>query len=373
MSTLVTITLSLYFLLLLLFRVGWNRSLRAKHFAASIHQISVVIPFRNEEQNLNQLVESLKKIDYPINRYEVILVDDHSTDHSLSKARDLTSELENINILWLDERNEGKKRALTRGIENAKGDIVVTTDADCEVPSGWLKELNNAFGEQHHQLVFGAVTLKGSNSFFSRLQAMEFLSLIGSAVATMGFGWFTMCNGANMAFRKEAFQKVKGYEGNENVPSGDDEFLARKILKAFPGSVAFLNKEEGVVVTPAQPSLKDFISQRIRWAGKWRYNQSLTTKLLAVFIAWVQILWMLTMLSIPFNWLPLDLSIALILTKLVFELLVLFPVHRFTRVNWDSFAFLTLQFVYPLYVLSIGLASMVSGYRWKGRSLIHKM
>ncbi|MCB0487412.1 MAG: glycosyltransferase [Cyclobacteriaceae bacterium] len=373
MSTLVTITLTLYFLLLLFLRMGWSRSLRVKYLGGKLHQMSIVIPFRNEGQNVSRLIESLCKVDYPTNHFEVILVDDHSLDSSLSKARDLIERLENFKVIQLDENSEGKKQALTKGVTNASGEIIVTTDADCVVPAYWLTEFNNAFGEQHHQLVFGAVTLKGSNSFFARLQTMEFLSLIGSAVATMGFGWFTMCNGANLAFRKEAFQKVKGYEGNVNVPSGDDEFLARKILKAFPGSIGFLNGDESVVVTPAQPSLRDFVSQRIRWAGKWRYNQAPTTRLLAVFIACVQMIWLFTLLSIPFNWLPVRLSIGLILTKLLFEMIVLIPVHRFTRANWHHVAFIVLQFVYPLYVLAIGLASMVSGYRWKGRSLTHKM
>lgn len=373
MGTLITTTLILYFLFLLFLRLGWERSLQTQLASGNLHHISVVIPFRNEENNLIQLIRSLSEIEYPPELFEVLLVDDHSDDKSLVMAQDLTKGLKNFGVLQLEDNREGKKQALTKGIEHAKGDIILTTDADCKVRSGWLKAINGAFATPAHQLVFGAVALKNSGTFFSRLQAMEFTSLMGSAVATMGFGWFTMCNGANLAFRKKAFQKVSGYEGNLDIPSGDDEFLARKILKVYPRSIGFVSDDESVVDTPAQHSLTEFVSQRIRWAGKWRYNHSLPTRLLAMSVAWVQLIWLFVLVGIPLQWLSVEMSTGLTLTKLVFEMLLLVPVHRFTRVSWNSFAFITLQFVYPLYVLAIGLASMVSDYRWKGRSLKHRM
>ncbi|GAB1446895.1 glycosyltransferase [Flammeovirgaceae bacterium] len=311
-------------------------------------------------------------MDYPVDKFEIILVNDHSEDNSENVVKSLIHDKLNYLLVNLDNDLSGKKSAITKGVELAKGKIAAITDADCVVPRNWLGIINASFEKDHIQMVFGGVRLNG-RSFFSKLQAIEFSSLIGSGAATLGFGVFTMCNGANLAFRKSSFEAVNGYEGNIEVPSGDDEFLARKILMIFPGSIHFLNDKEAVVASRSAANLKKFVHQRLRWAGKWKYNSSIRSQLLAVQIFLVQIVFigliLLAFLPIEAKWVVL----LLIGVKIILEIAFIYPVTRFLNVRWSWGAFLVLQLIYSFYVIGIGILSQVMTYQWKGRSLSHKM
>ncbi len=135
------------------------------------------------------------------------------------------------------------------GVEKAGGEIIVTTDADCRLPIHWLQSIATSFHEGNVKMVFGGVRIKEDKSFFSKLQALEFCSLIGTGGAMAGLGIPILCNGANLAFLRSAFLEVKGYDGNLDIPSGDDEFLMRKIDRRFPGSIRFQPSEDSVVET----------------------------------------------------------------------------------------------------------------------------
>ena len=147
-------------------------------------------------------------------------------------------------------------------------------------------------------MVFGGVKLEGS-SFFSALQSHEFLSLIGTGAATLWYGLPSMCNGANLAFRKAIFFEVGGYANNLHIPSGDDEFLMRKIFQLFPEGIQFVSDSDAVVSTPASLALKEFVHQRVRWAGKWKHNVSSWNAVVAIFIFCFQL--SVLMLSIEYS------------------------------------------------------------------------
>lgn len=368
-----TVVMASYFLLLLLLIFGWH-----KLTAPAIYQevesefISVIVPFRNESNQIHLLIRSLTDLNYPVDKFEVILVNDHSEDNSENVVKSLIHDKLNYLLINLENDLSGKKSAITKGVGLAKGKIAAITDADCVVPRNWLSIINAAFEKDHIQMVFGGVRLNGG-SFFSKLQTMEFSSLIGSGAATLGFGLFTMCNGANLAFRKSSFEAVNGYEGNLEVPSGDDEFLARKMLMTFPDSILFLNDKEAVVASRSATNLKKFVHQRLRWAGKWKYNSSIRSQLLAVQIFLVQIVFigliLLAFLPIEAKWVVL----LLIGVKIILEIAFIYPVTRFLNVRWSWGAFLVLQLIYSFYVIGISILSQVMTYQWKGRSLSHKM
>src|SRR5213075_2078285 len=124
---------------------------------------------------------------------------------------------------------------------------------------------------QGARFISGPVKLEEGNSLFGKMQVTEFASLIGTGAASIGFGMPNMCNGANLAFEKAAFVAVNGYAGNDKIASGDDEFLMHKIHSQFPGSVCFLKNPKAIVRTNVQQSLSGFLSQRIRWASKWKF------------------------------------------------------------------------------------------------------
>jgi hypothetical protein len=199
------------------------------------------------------------------------------------------------------------------------------------------------------------------------MQSLEFSSLIGAGAATMSFGIPTMCNGANLAFRKEVFEEVNGYQGNETIASGDDEFLMRKIFKRYPDGIIFHDSPEGVVSTQPQQTLSQFISQRLRWAGKWKHHTDLSTKLLGLFIFIVHL--SVIILPVAYFMDPKrgDMLLTFLLSKIILEYLFLHRVTSWLKIRWDWQSFILLQFLYPLYALSTGLMSLFVKPDWKGR------
>jgi biofilm PGA synthesis N-glycosyltransferase PgaC len=351
----------IYFLLLVAFLVGWKRAVQpdTEEVSSTGGFISVIIPVRNEEMSIGNLLEDLSRQDYK--KFEIIVVNDHSEDETLW----VVNHFEGKNVKVIDSKGRGKKAAITSGVAVAKGSVIVTTDADCSVPSAWLSHISSQFRHPNVKMIFGGVRMQGDKSFFGSLQEIEFSSLIGSGASTAALGFPTICNGANLAFLKEAFFEVKGYEGNFHIASGDDEFLMRKIEERFPRSIRFLSSPAAAVSTKAEPDLENFLNQRIRWASKWRYNSSVFSSTLAVFVLVLQ-------LTILVNWYflltPQVLqSLFLIVVKMILEAAFLLQVSRFLQVKWNWLAFFSLQFIYPVYVIVIAAASFFRSFQWKNR------
>lgn len=367
MAAVFIIILSSYCLLLVVMLYGWLRIRRqpmpVRH--GVVPGISVVVAVRNEEANIQALIQSLSTVVYPEEKYEVILVSDHSSDSTVNIAQALIGNFPNMRLVELPAGKEGKKEALALGIQHARFDVIATTDADCRFSKNWLQCISYYFEDPRSKMVSGAVKLTTDGSFLSRLQGAEFISLVGSGAAAIGLGHPVMCNGANLAFRKDAFYEVQGYADNVHIASGDDEFLMRKIFRRYPDGIRFLNFYEAVVSTHPQNTAAGFFHQRLRWAGKWRHNADRATQALAVFI-------FLSHLSFA-GLIIMDMqhvggSMALILMKVFLEGVFLSWVGRFLDRRFDWLAFFAWQFLYPVYVTVIGLSSLLLGYEWKSRN-----
>jgi poly-beta-1,6-N-acetyl-D-glucosamine synthase len=329
--------------------------------------ISVIIPFRNEEKTIGQLIHDLQQQEYPRDKFEVILINDHSEDNSVNA---INEELRGpISAKLMNNTAHGKKSALTEGIGYAIGTIIVTTDADCRVKKGWIRSINNSFSDESIKMTFGAVRIEAGNALFGNMQALEFSSLIGSGASTTAFGFPTLCNGANLAFTKDAFTATGGYEGNEHIASGDDEFLMRKIEATYSNGIRFNNSSENVVTTYPQKTINSFLAQRIRWAGKWRHHDGTNSKLLAVYI----FLFHLSVMLLPFFVIMGDISayimLGLLLAKALVEFLFLRQVSSWLLVPWHWLSFFLLQLVYPIYAVGVALAALFKKTAWKGRAL----
>ncbi|MFM9840144.1 MAG: glycosyltransferase [Cyclobacteriaceae bacterium] len=360
----------IYFVLVLLLITGWQIAIEKpeqKSVNETDNKISVVVPFRNEESNLPKLLDGLLRQSYSKDSHEVILVDDHSTDRSNLLVSSFCEGNPNFKLLNLRTDQQGKKRALALAIEAAADEIIVTTDADCTVPKDWLAKINSSFQHGKTMMAIGAVKIEPDSSFFSRLQAIEFSSLIGSSAATLSYGVPTMCNGANLAFRKTAFVEVGGYEGNLDIASGDDEFLMRKIAKRFSKAISFIPESDSVVSTLAHQTLSEFVNQRIRWAGKWKHNQSLSSKLLAIFIFVFQFSYLSLLPFLIGGWIPLKVGGLLVAIKFLLEFLFLYNLGVFLKLKWRWLPFFCLQFIYPFYVLWVAFGTEMRGFEWKGR------
>jgi cellulose synthase/poly-beta-1,6-N-acetylglucosamine synthase-like glycosyltransferase len=364
------IVFGFYFLLLLALWVGWRKAVNGKTKSKSKSKsifISVVIAMRNEKQNLEKLLQSFSTQNYSQKDFEIIIVDDHSTDDSIKEVENWSAQLSSLTILSLNQNQTGKKAALTFGISQAKGEVIAMTDADCVLPKNWLGKIHEGFQDENTNMLVGAVALQDENQLFSQLQSLELASVIGTGMALAALGKPTMCNGANLSFRKKIFEQVNGYVGNEHIASGDDEFLMRKIQYNYPNSIHVLNPNESVVNTNPQASVRSFIQQRIRWASKWKINSSLFARLLAVFMVVVQISWLAIILMLILN--KSMVIISIVGLKLTIDYIFLSNICHSLKIQFNFFVFGCLQFVYPIYVLFIGIFSQVMSHEWKGRAM----
>ena len=367
MTVVFSFILGLYSLLLLTFLFGWVKIRRqpVPVKGPSSPRISIVAALRNEESNIENFVHDLSAIVYPAGNFEVILVNDHSTDATLEKTKLQINDLPGFRLLDLPSGLEGKKEALRFGIEQAGFEIIATTDADCRFSKNWLGCVSLYFQQEETKMLVGVVKLIESDSFFTRLQVTEFSSLVGTAAAAVGLGHPILCNGANLSFRKEVFMEVNGYDGNLQIASGDDEFLLRKIRKQYPSGIKFLNFYEATVSTFAQKDIRDFFYQRIRWAGKWRHNSDPLARMLAIFMLLSHLAFIGLIVD---NLVHREASYGLVLYKIFLEGIFFSWVARFLHRRIDLLAFLTLQIIYPFYIIIIGMLSLVLRYEWKNRN-----
>jgi len=331
---------------------------------------SIVVAFRNEESNLPILLESILNMDYPEDRFELLLVDDDSTDNS---RQVIEQTLQNKTIDWQIISSERKskspkKDAVTSGVKHAKYSWIVSTDADCKVPVNWLVGFNHIIKELEPKMICGQVFVEESNDFFSEYQKFEMLALQGITKGSFGWDRPILCNGANLAYSREAFSEVNGFEGNNALASGDDVFLMQKFREYFDGKVFFLKDVDHTVVTHPAKGFKNMISQRIRWAAK-------TTKMKGARIKWTGMFVFLMNL-----WLIAGLVYFTFFSR---EYLLEYSLFWFIKLVFDDWfatdsaesirpkinrklVFLT-GLVYPFISSYVSVRSLFGSYRWKGR------
>jgi cellulose synthase/poly-beta-1,6-N-acetylglucosamine synthase-like glycosyltransferase len=336
--------------------------------------VSVIIPARNEEKNITQVLQCLQNQNYPKTRFEIIVADDHSDDATVQLAASFG--LDNLRVIELSKipGKRYKKAAITEAVKQAKGDIIITTDADCTMGAGWLSSYVSFFGQNKAALVSGPVLFNWDEkkhspitNFFLKIQQLEFAGLVGIGGAALQLKFPNMCNGANMSYRKEVFNEVGGYLGNDNLLSGDDEFLMHKVFNLYPQQVHFLKNADAVVKTPPSFSLGEFLGQRMRWVSKsTKYSDKRITAVLAMAY--------LFNLSILINYISAFFCPALLwvfllqlAAKVGIEYLFYGLVLNFFNTKPLQKLILPAQPFHIVYVLMIGILGNFGSYNWKGR------
>ncbi|MEP5612371.1 MAG: glycosyltransferase [Cyclobacteriaceae bacterium] len=329
---------------------------------------SIIIPVRNEEKNIEKILDDLQNQTIDQSKFEVIVVDDFSTDSTRKILKNLEESIDlNLKILSLsDPAVHGKKNALTMGIKEARNEIILTTDADCRLGERWIESYSYSFTPEV-QIVAGPVALEG-DSLFSDLQRTEFAGLIGFGGVTLESNNPSMCSGANLAFKKKAFEEVGGYQGNIGIPSGDDEFLLYDIMMKYPKSGRFLKSEFGTVRTKTQPTFGSFWNQRSRWISKWKYNKNWKLRLIAVLIFTDYLLFLLAIVGTVFGYFTIVFLGIIFIIRLAANYSLLKQVSNFLHHSNVLGPLLLLQLFYPVHVLVMGIGSLFSKYTWKGRS-----
>jgi len=263
--------------------LAWKKMQRFTIRSAVDDSVSIIIAARNEEKYISRCLASLLEQDYPLDKREIIVVDDQSDD----RTADMVNSFSNRGVKLLQIKageKGGKKAALSKGIAAAQHGIIVATDADCVFPPSWLKSLVGFRKEQDAAFVAAPVVYRKENNFLERFQSLDFMALQSITAVAVTRNWFNMCNGANLLYTKEAFEKVKGFEGIDGIPTGDDMLLMEKIAAAYPGKVAYCHSKEALVQTEPMNSWQSFLQQRIRWASKSTAYQSLSIKLVLLIV-----------------------------------------------------------------------------------------
>jgi cellulose synthase/poly-beta-1,6-N-acetylglucosamine synthase-like glycosyltransferase len=323
--------------------------------------VSIIIPFRNESENIISNIKSIIGQNFPEDNYEVIYVDDNSTDNSFQMLNEFTKP-QNVKVLSLPKEyspNAHKKRAIRYGIENSNGELIITTDADCIYSSNWLTSMLSNYDEETG-FISGPVEFVDDDGIFSKLQKLEFAGLVITGAGLIGSGKPTICNAANIVYRKKAYEEVNGFYDQMDLSSGDDELLMQKIAKDTKYKVKFSLISGSIVKTHASKNINAFYHQRKRWASKGLFykNISLIIKLILIYLFYLGLLiqpFLVFFISSSFIY-----TFALSLfSKLILEYVILLKGKKvlFSKLSLKAF------------LLAAGISGIFGNLQWKERQI----
>jgi glycosyltransferase involved in cell wall biosynthesis len=349
------------------FWIGLRKASRVTHIMNKVPvPISVIIPIRNEEQNICNLLESLSRVDYPWELFEIILINDHSTDSSWSNAQQWECILRNLILLELPPSLSGKKAALSYGVSMAKHRIVVFTDADCEFTSEWLSEISNSYRTRKWCMLIGPVIIAPTYTAFHKMQSLEYASLTASSIGACALGYPIMASAANLAFDKKSTEFEMNIM-NPCQPSGDDVFFLHNLKRKRCSNISYIHSLGAAVRTKPVASISQFISQRSRWASKaTAYTDSHT-----IAIAIVVFTFNLMLFALAFTILFWPNLLPLLFIGYALKVCIDFPLLKSFLKRYEASkllsVYLPLQLIYPFYIVIAFTVSQLGAIKWKGR------
>lgn len=373
----VTIVLFVPYSILMLLYKKWFSKLKifipAQNYTANTF-FSIIIPARNEEENIANCLNSILKQNYPDNLYEIIVVDDYSNDDTAAIVNSFCSQYQNIRLISLQNELQGKplnaykKKAIEIAIEKSVGNWIITTDADCIVLPNWLKNLNDFIVEKQMVFIAAPVIFLKEKTIISQFQYIDFMALQAATAATVSVGLHSMCNGANLAYQKSTFYEVGGFKGIDNIASGDDMLLMNKIKQRYKNKIGYLFSKDSIVTTQPMPNWSSFINQRVRWASKAdKYDdKSLLPVLLMVYLFNLS-LFVMALVAI-FNPVLLISFVVIGFFKTLVEWLFIKPASAFFG-STSLAIFGMLQPIHIAYIVIAGWLGKFGTYKWKDRNV----
>ncbi|MCD6555756.1 MAG: glycosyltransferase [Bacteroidales bacterium] len=357
-----------YIAVILSFTVGFLRlktfSSSEKKSTANNIKLSVLIPFKNEEMNLPVIYNNIKKQTLNKDFFEVLFINDHSEDASEFIIKDLIKYETNFYLITSQQDKTGKKQALKTGINEARNNLIVTSDADCYHPNTWLETISIYYSEHHAKLIISPVIMNGVG-FFGKLQALEFLSLTASTAGAAGLNKAIMCNGANLAFSKSVFNEFEDAL-NINEISGDDVFLLHSVKKKYPKDIHYLKSNDAKVTTDSEQSLKYFFRQRIRWASKsssYRDFDTITISLIIFITNLLLVLSSIILILIPEKILFIS---SLFIGKMIIDSVLLISAANYFKQIKLLFFIPILSIIYPFYIVITAFSGLLTKQiKWK--------
>jgi glycosyltransferase involved in cell wall biosynthesis len=325
-------------------------------------KFSIIVPFRNEAENLPVLLNSLSKLNYPTELFEVILVDDES--ETAFKAQNLKFKISVIKNIRIS--NSPKKDAILTAMQIVNTNWIITTDADCTVNKNWLLTLDNYIQLHDVSMIAGAVTYDCKNSFLHHFQQLDLASLQGATIGSFGIKKGFMCNGANFAYTKSLFHELHGFNGNDGIASGDDVFLLQKAIAQFSEKVHYLKSKNTIVTTKPVDNWTSLFYQRVRWASKTSSYQSQFGKRLGLLVLGGNLCLVLGVSFWVFGLVSFPNIFLLFALKFSVDAVLIYKANHF--LNKSKIRNLILgSLLYPFFSTSVALYSLFGKYEWKGR------
>jgi cellulose synthase/poly-beta-1,6-N-acetylglucosamine synthase-like glycosyltransferase len=362
-----TIFLILYAILFYYYSKGWKAAGKISSVSNDEHFISVIVAARNEEKYIGRLIDALKNQTYQSINFEIIIVDDYSTDNTSEVVK--SRSISNLQLIQPNVSSDlsSKKKSIEAGIAKAKGELIVTTDADCIPPADWLQSINNLYADQKASFIAAPVKFTNDNSLLQIFQSIDFLTLQGITASSVTNHTLTMCNGANLAYLKKSFEEVNGFDGIDHVATGDDMLLMYKIWKKDPSKVFYLKDENAIVVTEPMKTWKEFFMQRKRWASKTLVYDDKRIIFVLAFVYLFNCLFIALLIAAlfnPFYWWSV---VGYLLLKTLIEFPFVYSVTKFFKEEKIMKYFFPLQPIHIFYTVVVGLLSQFGNYEWKGR------
>ena len=369
----------LYCWLILYFLIGWVKlnkdQTKAPSQTRSQPFVSIVIPVRNEAEHIQDCLKAVIAQNYSQRHYEIIVIDDYSTDDTYTLAQEI--ERDNLLVLSLAkyfgdaaEKVPNKKKAITIGVKNAKGHLIITTDGDCVMDENWLSTMVAFYQEHHFKFITAPVLLRPARGLLGLFQQIDVINMLGITGGTIANAYPTMCNGANLLYEKKAFLKVDGYKGNTDIPTGDDIFLMQKIEMAFPDSIGFVKNIDACVYSKPESTFAGFVAQRVRWTSKSTAFQKRSVTAILMF-AYLFNLLILIFIPIAFEkfelaWLPLALAFGV---KFIMDFAFNIGVTGFFKKRILLLLMPVFEPLHIIYIVCIGVLGLSGKYTWKERKI----
>lgn len=337
---------------------------------ASKTKFTVLVPFRNEAKNLPDLLKSIDNLNYPKQLFEIVFIDDDSSDNSASIISEhFKLKQQNFKIIPNHRQtNSPKKDAITTAIDLAKNEWIITTDADCTLPKYWLDSFDEFIQKTKAKCIAAPVTYHNKKGFLNRFQTLDILSLQGATIGGFGINKPFMCNGANFAYTKILFKAVNGFHGNTAIASGDDIFLLEKVAKTHSKSLFYLKCEQAVVKTNAQPSWKDLKEQRLRWASKTSAYNSVFAKITGLVVLFSNTLIIALLVLCCLGYFSFKTFFYVLLIKFSIDFYLLFKTATFFNQKSILKSYLPSFLIYPFFSVFIAVLSVYKTYTWKDRT-----
>ncbi|GAA3635564.1 glycosyltransferase family 2 protein [Flavivirga jejuensis] len=331
---------------------------------------SVIIPFRNEAENLPDLLESIALLEYPNHLFEIIFIDDESDDHSADLIMTFLANVQSDIKVIKNNRisNSPKKDAIATAVEHSKNKWIITTDADCILPKYWLDSFDTFIQQTNTKCIAAPITFTNSSRFLDQFQLLDILSLQGATIGGFGINKPFLCNGANFGYEKALFQELNGFKGNTDIASGDDIFLLEKVAKTHPERLHYLKSEEAIVKTQSQPSWKDLISQRIRWAAKTSAYNNWFGKITGLIVLLMNALVISTLLLSIFNLFNFKIWFYILIIKCNIDFFLIYKSASFFNQKAILRPFIFGFIIYPFFSFYVAFISLLKTYKWKGRT-----